>query len=116
MPDELLQQQRVGLWQCWGGQQGLGTLPTLLHAQGLCSRGKTSCHCHEGCKILHDGGTFPLVMFWGLILESIGPLSQKFCFLVFFLKALGFCLCSLQDWTARGRIGLRGKMLPFEVA
>lgn len=36
---ELAQEQRLRLWQGWGGQQGSGSLATLLQAWGLCSRG-----------------------------------------------------------------------------
>ena len=39
MTGELAQEQRLGLWQGWGGQQGSGSLATLLQARGLCSRG-----------------------------------------------------------------------------
>lgn len=37
---ELVQEQRLGLWQGRGGQQGSGSLATLLQARGLCSRGE----------------------------------------------------------------------------
>lgn len=38
---ELAQEQCLWLWQGWGGQQGSGSLATLLQAWGLCSRGDT---------------------------------------------------------------------------
>lgn len=39
---QLLQQQRLGLRQGRGGQQGSGSLATLLQARGLCQRGEKS--------------------------------------------------------------------------
>lgn len=38
---ELAQEQCLWLWQGWGGQQGSGSLATLLQYWGLCSRGNT---------------------------------------------------------------------------
>lgn len=38
---QLAQEQCLWLWQGWRGQQGSGSLATLLQAWGLCSRGDT---------------------------------------------------------------------------
>lgn len=38
---QLAKEQCLWLWQGWGGQQGSGSLATLLQAWGLCSRGDT---------------------------------------------------------------------------
>lgn len=38
--EELAQEQCLGLRQCWGGQQGSGSLATLLQARGLCNGGE----------------------------------------------------------------------------
>lgn len=53
---ELAQEQRLGLRQGWGGQQGSGSLAALLQAWGLCSRGET------GEKVsLQEAGASPCV-------------------------------------------------------
>lgn len=56
---ELAQEQCLGLGQGWGGQQGSGSLATLLQAWGLCSRKKNGQSGRSGASPASHGSSAP---------------------------------------------------------